>query len=257
MCRFLLRDCVGRGVQIHHPAKVASVHTDMRGDLSSVRIADTRTMTETDVPCTRIIIAAGAWSGLVFKELFPLSDVEIPISSLAGHSLVVKSPRWTAATEDSGCHALFATGHSGFSPEIFSRLGGHIYIAGLNSSSTPLPRLPGDGQISDASISRLVEAAKALMGPSSGADDLEVVRKGLCFRPVTPWGLPIVSRIADEHLGGGITTRAGADGGVFVAAGHGPWGISQSLGTAMVLAEMAQGRAVSADVSSLAFPRGQ
>jgi len=251
LCRFLPQDCVSRGVQLHRPSRAVAVRADVRGELSSVRVVDIETSTETDVPCTRIIITAGAWSRLVFRELFPNAAVDLPISSLAGHSLVVQSPR-TTETENSECHALFATDRSGFSPEIFSRLGGHVYIAGLNSASIPLPKLPGDQQISRASISQLADAAKALVASNSGEEDLEVVREGLCFRPVTPWGSPIVSRIADEYLGG-LCTRPGADGGVFVAAGHGPWGISLSLGTAMVLAEMAQGRMLSADVGSLAF----
>lgn len=40
-------------------------------------------------------------------------------------------------------------------------------------------------------------------------------------------------------------------GKVFVCAGHGPWGISLSLGTGLVLAEMVLGRELSADVSQL------
>jgi glycine/D-amino acid oxidase-like deaminating enzyme len=39
--------------------------------------------------------------------------------------------------------------------------------------------------------------------------------------------------------------------GVYVATGHGPWGISLSLGTGLVVAELAQGRPLSADISEL------
>ncbi len=249
LCRWLLQECLDRGVQLHHPAKAVSISTDVRGELSSIRIEETETGTETDVPCTRVIITAGSWSPQVFRTLFSLSDVHLPISSLAGHSLVVKSPRWSAEMESAGCHAIFTTTSSGWSAEAFSRLGGEIYIAGVNSSSIPLPPLPGDAQVSPQSVEQLKEEAMALMGTPQ---DLEILGEGLCFRPVTPWGLPIVARIGDQHLGPGVATRPGADGGVFLAAGHGPWGISLSLGTGMVLAEMSQGRRLSADVSSLA-----
>jgi hypothetical protein len=53
---------------------------------------------------------------------------------------------------------------------------------------------------------------------------LEVLREGFCFRPVSRSGEPIISRVPDEKLGGGMTTRHGGEGGVFVSAGHGPWG---------------------------------
>ena len=40
-------------------------------------------------------------------------------------------------------------------------------------------------------------------------------------------------------------------GGVFVAAGHGPWGIAHSLGTGKVVAELMRGEVPSADISKL------
>lgn len=251
LCRFLLQECLDRGVQLHHPATAISIAKDIRDELSSVCIADTQSSTEIDVPCTRLIIAAGAWSGQVFKTLFRHSQLNVPVASLAGHSLVVKSPRWHKEVEASGCHALYTTSGPGYSPELFSRIGGHIYIAGLNSSALPLPKVAGESKPREGDIARLRETASELLGPDVGPDDLEIVREGLCFRPVTPSGRPILSRVRDADLGIGIKTRPGPEGGVFIAAGHGPWGISMALGTGLVLAEMVQGRAVSADVSQL------
>lgn len=262
LCQFLLGECLARGVQLHHPAMAISIAKDVRDELSSVsvRIADTDTSTEVDVPCTRVIVTAGAWSGQVFRALFPHSRrLPVPVGSLAGHSVVVKSPRWNAALEAAGCHALYTTtttsgGGGGYSPEIFSRIGGHIYVAGLNSSALPLPDASrGKAEPRRRDIARLMETAAELLGPEVGASDLEVVREGLCFRPVTPSGAPIVARVRDEDLGVGVKTRPAAEGGVFLAAGHGPWGISLSLGTGMVLAEMVQGRELSANVSRLGW----
>jgi glycine/D-amino acid oxidase-like deaminating enzyme len=62
--------------------------------------------------------------------------------------------------------------------------------------------------------------------------------------------VPILSQIPDEDLGGTVT-KPGADGGVFVAVGHGPWGISQSLGTGKVMAEMIEREKTSANVGAL------
>jgi glycine/D-amino acid oxidase-like deaminating enzyme len=76
------------------------------------------------------------------------------------------------------------------------------------------------------------------------------VRKGLCFRPVTRRGTPILARIEEERLGG-MRTRGAWEGGVFVAAGHGPWGIALSLGTGKVMSEMIDGKETSADVVEL------
>lgn len=255
LCQFLLRECVKRGVKLHHPAKPLSVSTDGKGELTGVRIVDTKSSAETELACARLIITAGSWTGQVFGALFPKSELEVPIKSLAGHSLVLKSPRWHAGLESSGCHAIFTTHNEGFCPEMFSRIGGHIYFAGLNSSTLPLPdAAAGKATPYPENLAQLRQAAREILGAGAEAEnDLEIVREGLCFRPVTSWGTPIVSRIRDRDLGAGMATKPGAEGGVFVAAGHGPWGIAMSLGTGVVLAEMVQGRKLSADVSGLAF----
>lgn len=247
LCNFLLETCKSEGVHLHHPATALSINTDLRGELSTVCIGDTNSSTETDVPCTRLVIAAGAWSPRVFTQLFPGASIELPISSLAGHSLVIKTPG--DDTTQTGCHAIFSTDGAGFSPELFSRVGGHIYIAGVNAPELPLPDLPGQTPISPAAIDQLQQTAGRIIHVPEG--DLEVVRKGLCFRPVTASGEPILTRIPDSRLGDGVSTRPGAEGGVFLAAGHGPWGISLSLGTGKVMAEMMQGRKLSADISRL------
>lgn len=237
-------------MQLHHPAKAITIHTDTRDELSSIRILNTETQAETDIPCTKILIAAGAWSGQVFKTLFPNSKTKLPISSLAGHSLVVRSPRWSKEHEEKGCHAVFTTGEEGFSPEIFSRVGGEIYVAGLNDPSLALPKLPTESNIDERSIEVLKKTAKRLLGGRNDVDDLEVLKMGLCFRPVTNRGTPILGRIPDERLGS-IGTRGGSEGGVWLAAGHGPWGISLSLGSGKIMAEMIQGRSTSVSVSGL------
>lgn len=148
-----------------------------------------------------------------------------------------------------GTHALFTTDPSGYAPELFSRAGGEIYIAGINDSSIPVPKLATESNINESLIKQLETTANRLLGSEEDTDDLEIVRKGLCFRPVTNKGFPILARIPDEHLGG-PGTRAG-EGGLWLAAGHGPWGIANSLGTGKVMAEMIQWRPTSADVSGL------
>lgn len=155
----------------------------------------------------------------MFQNLFPTAKVKIPISQLAGHSVVVRSPRWAAEHETSGCHAVFSSDSAGFSPEVFSRIGSEIYVAGLNDPSLPLPKLPTDSKPDPQCIKQLVEVSKRMLGLESGEDDLQILREGLCFRPVTSRGTPIVTRISDQKLGGGLSTRGGGEGGVFLSAG--------------------------------------
>ncbi|KAJ9662543.1 hypothetical protein H2201_006031 [Coniosporium apollinis] len=246
LSQFLLDQCLERGVQLHHPAKAISVSKDVRDQFASVRIA-AADGTETD------ILTAGCWTPRVFSTLFPRAKTRIPVAQLAGHSLLLKSPRWSAEHEEKGCHAVFATDNLGFSPELFSRIGGEIYIAGLNSTAIPLPEVSTDAKISEEAVQQLKQVANRMLG-LPGQEDLEVLREGLCFRPVTNSGRPIISRIPDNKLGGGFSTRGGGEGGVFVAAGHGAWGISHSLGTGKVMSELIEGLPTSANIKALALP---
>ncbi|KAL9117185.1 MAG: hypothetical protein Q9187_006280 [Circinaria calcarea] len=250
-----------RGVHLHQPARPISISKSPAGVLSSIRIASTTNPSHaTDIPCTRLIVTAGAWTSRVFRTLFPASRRPTPIiGSLAGYSLLIRSPRWKTGDDKhavtGGCHAVFATDERGYSPEVFSRVGGEIYIAGLNSASMPLPEIATDRQIDERSIGILKNTARRLLGSDEedGDDDLEILREGLCFRPVTERGTPVVGKMADARLGlgkGGGKEGEG-EGGVWVAAGHGPWGISLSLGTGKCVAEMVEGREMSADVGGL------
>ena len=269
-----MNSSLSRGVKLHQPAEATSVVTDpATGTVTSVKVVNLNTRQESIIPCANLVVCTGPWTPHTFKELFPLARASIPVSPLAGYSLVVRSPRHTLAHEREKyggcCHAVFATHpvSCGFSPEIFSRQGGNIYIAGLNDSDIPLPERAEDTvKLRDkADMAKLKAVAVRLMGRLPGGtdestddtvniDDLEVVREGLCFRPVTRRGTPVVSKVVPSLLGNKVYTRSeqtNANGGVFVATGHGPWGISLSLGTGKVVAEMIEGTKASADVSGL------
>lgn len=69
-------------------------------------------------------------------------------------------------------------------------------------------------------------------------EHLEVVREGVCWRPLSARGTPYLGKIPGQLR-------------LWIAAGHGAWGISLSLGTGKVMAEMMQGKDTSADVSTL------
>ena len=206
-----------------------------------MRIGYTDSYTETELPVTKVLVCAGAWTPEVFQRLFPQASVKIPVGSLAGHSLAVKTPGPVSDVH----YSVYCT-IGNYSTELYSRPSGIIYIAGVNSPGMPLPPLATGAKAVEGSQAELKKIASALI-KSDG--DLEVVRSGLCFRPVTNSGLPILGRVPDDKLG--MSTRSGAEGGVFVAAGHGPWGISLSLGTGKAMSELILGKDTSADIDAL------
>lgn len=114
---------------------------------------------------------------------------------------------------------------------------GCIYLAGLNSSAYPLPQIANERVVDGASIAVLKKTARRLLGHG-----FEVVREGVCWRPVARKGVPIIA-----DLGGT------GDEGVIVCAGHGPWGISNSLGSGYCVAKMVEGEDVEGYVGRLGF----
>ncbi|KIV90379.1 hypothetical protein PV10_07688 [Exophiala mesophila] len=269
LCEFLLEECEKRNVKVHLSTKAVECLVDKDGQLNGLKIESQGAGSELE--CDTIVLAAGAWTPRVFKTLFPDSTIRVPIDPLAGHSIVVRSPRYKAPFIDPYkrkiggddnwlCYSIYAAPgkHWNFATEAYARLArngqAEIWLGGLNDADLPLPELATDvkAMIDRQSVNTVRKTIVQLTGLAREAsdlhqDDLETVREGLGFRPVSRRGRPIVSRIKDEDLGG-LTT---GPGGVFIASGHGPWGIALSLGTGFVVTEMIEGKVPSADVSHL------
>ena len=260
LCEYLLSECESRGVQIHLSSRPTSLTTDSSGKIDGVTLS-----TNVTLSCTNLILCAGAWTPSLFSTLFPKSTLRIPISPLAGHSLVFKSPRYktpfinpsASVEKQQMAYAIYCAPSKSFpyASEAFARLARsgqtEIWIGGLNDSSLPLPETADDVKslTSPDAIADLRKTTVQLTGLTKegsdlNEDDLETLREGLCFRPVSNTGVPIVSQVPEKRLGG-------VKGNVFVASGHGPWGFSLSLGTGLVVSEMVEGKKVSADVRGL------
>ncbi|KAH9044793.1 FAD dependent oxidoreductase [Lactarius pseudohatsudake] len=247
LCQFLLGQCLSRNVHVHHPVFVTDVITSSDNNtITGLSVSSPAGGPTTVLPCDALILTAGVWTPRVFEALFPNATVSLPITHLSGHSVVLRSPRWTApepgVSVTTACHAIFTTDDDAcFSPEIFSRAGGDIYLAGLNTTAVPVPDLASEVQPDSASIEVLMRTARKLLGD----DEVDVLRTGFCHRPVSRSGPPLLTRLMAQQTGVGL------HGGVWVSAGHGAWGISMSLGTGLVLAELILRHGPSADVSQL------
>ena len=250
LCEHLISECLAAGVKLHQPCRPISV-SQPSGDKTYIELENSSSHERTSIHLTSLVIAAGAWSSSVIGTLFPDSPpfLQQAISSLAGHALVLRSPSWPPPALDntdhvptgSGCHAVFTTeAEGGYSPEIFSRMpNGEIYLAGLNSSTYPLPSEVDERVIDPAAIAILKKTARRLCG-----DKVEVLRESVCWRPVTQWGTPVVH---------GLSNILQSNCKVILAAGHGAWGISLSLGTGYCVAGMVQAKDMSKYVAGLGF----
>ncbi len=138
LCEFLLEECRKRGVEVHLSTKATGVETDSHGALKGLKLQSTDATQQggKELECKSVVISAGAWSPRVFKALFPQSKLRIPIEPLAGHSIVVKSPRYktpfvnTSRRNNGGagdrqmCYSVYCAParHWSFAPEAFARL---------------------------------------------------------------------------------------------------------------------------------------
>lgn len=281
LCVFLLQKCKEQGVEVHLSTKATGViFDDKTGAIKGLKLYSTAAEGVQEgvreLECKNIVLAAGAWTPGVFETLFPQSKFRVPIEPLAGHSLVVKSPRYkipfvNPAGPDTGlggsqwlCYSIYcnSTAHWSYSPEAFARLARNgeteVWIGGLNDSTLPLPELATDVKaiIDPESIKDLRRTTVQIIGEyaagngddGNNRDDLETIREALCFRPVSQRGTPFIGKVPESRLG---LVMKSNEGGVWIASGHGPWGITLSLGTGRVISEMLMGEKTSADVEAL------
>jgi glycine/D-amino acid oxidase-like deaminating enzyme len=160
------------------------------------------------------VIAMGPWSILAAGWL-PLPGV----FGLKGHSLVLETGTSIPA------EALFLeypeAGGIVHSPEIFPRPDGTTYVCAVSSDS-PLPENPADVAPHPGAIERL-EAMCARLSPVLGAS--RILARQACYRPVTRDGLPLIG-------------PAPGLANVYVATGHGVWGILNAPATGEAMAEL-------------------
>lgn len=269
LCEWLLKKCRNQRVEISLDTNAFGLKRDASGLVAGLYVekgpAATGQVKRGVIPCRDIVIAAGCWTPRVFQTLVK-RKMEIGIKGLAGYSIVVRSPRYSRpimeVTEERRqveiSHSIFYPPGSSwtYSPEAMARMTRsgkpEIFVAGLNSETMVLPRLAGETKLlmDSSQMEDLRKTALAIAGKTSNGepqDDLEVVREALCFRPCSESGVPIISRVKDIAM-----TSSG--GGLYVASGHGPWGITLSLGTGMVMSELLQGAAPSVCIDAFTLP---
>jgi glycine/D-amino acid oxidase-like deaminating enzyme len=161
-----------------------------------------------------VVIAMGPWSILAAGWL-PLPRV----FGVKGHSLLLETGAKVPA------EALFleyreATGTM-HSPEVFPRADGTTYVCAISSES-PLPLNPADVVPNPGAIERL-QAMCARLSPALA--ESTILARQSCYRPVTQDGLPLIGPVPSLDR-------------VYVATGHGAWGILNAPATGEAMAEL-------------------
>ena len=173
-----------------------------RGAVVGVRLASGSL-----IPAARVLVAAGPWT----PALLPGWSSHPPIRSVWGvvvGTTLPSPPR--PVLEELGIEAPGGPLHTLFSL---------VSVGGVSSvGSTFLPGRPD----ADALAGSILERAARFV-PSLAAARAESVR--LCARPVSFDGRPLIGRVPVSE-------------GLFVCAGHGPWGISTGPASARLVADL-------------------
>ena len=221
---FLLETAKSKGVKLLQGS--ASSLSIESGRVTEIHVtcADGANLT---LPCDKVVIAAGPWTGPLSKTLLPKP---IPITSYAGHSVLLQSS--TALSPDCLFMTVYAP-NSSYRAEIIPRSSGEIYISGINDTFV-LPPTPDTAIPHKKEIDKLKEIADIIL------PDYTIKKEQLCFRPMTEHGNPFISPYPEVN-------------GIYIGAGHSYFGIILGPGSGKVLSEMVLGEEVSADISQLSL----
>ncbi|KAJ2404719.1 hypothetical protein GGI10_005491, partial [Coemansia sp. RSA 2530] len=195
-----------------------------------------------DIPADKIVVACGAWvtSCLRWEAFREVSASQIPIQGLRVHYLLAK-PKY-----DLPAQAVFAeingTVYSGEDAiEIYPRPDGSVFVCGeaLDDPEMP-PHNPFEPIYSKRATSRL----KQIVNDVSPALSFDIIQYGLaCHLPVHAKGIPVISKVPNTC-------------GLFVAAGHGCWGILNGPATGLSVSELlVDGQPTSLDLSNFRLDR--
>ncbi len=164
------------------------------------------------IPADAVVLALGPWMG-VARAWLPLPVIH----GLKGASITLAA--------DVPAQAVFGDYRTRdgrrMSPEIYPRPNGEVYVNGFPEMD-PLPDDPDQIVPSDLACAELHRIAGAHSSVLAAA---EVTARRACYRPVTDDGIPLI--------GPTIATP-----GVYVATGHGAWGILNAPATGRMVAEM-------------------
>lgn len=173
-----------------------------------VKLSDGRTLT---ADC--VVITMGPWSGTAKSWLKSMPCTY----GQKAHSITV-IPKDPVPPE-----AVFTT-YNHLSPEIYPRPDGEVYVCGMAEFPKPSYELDSIENVSVTAGS--CEKIKTIMNDTSATLRDGVVNiKQACYLPLTEDGLPLIGELKNDR-------------GVYVAAGHGCWGILNAPATGLALSQL-------------------
>uniref|UniRef100_H2XT65 FAD dependent oxidoreductase domain-containing protein n=2 Tax=Ciona intestinalis TaxID=7719 RepID=H2XT65_CIOIN len=202
---------LSRGIKVLEDTAIVSVKTE-KAKAVGVELSN-----QTELECDVLVLCMGPWTGAAIEWFDSLPSCY----GQKGHSIVI-----LPKTELPG-EAVFMELGGQFSPEIYPRPDGQVYVCGVTENPLPSNDLPLPGTIKPTENS--CEKLKDIAGKVSDIlCEGEVLTSQACYLPLTHDGLPIIGKVPQTE-------------NVYVAAGHGCWGILNSAATGKSLAQLITG----------------
>ncbi|ORX64112.1 FAD dependent oxidoreductase [Linderina pennispora] len=179
-----------------------------------------------DIPADKIVVACGAWvtSCLRWQAFREVSASQIPIQGLRAHYLIAKP------SEPLPAQAVFAeingTVYNGEDAiEIYSRMDGSVFVCG---EALDDPEMPPHNPFEPVWSKRATNRLKQIVNDVSPSLSFDVINYGLaCHLP-----------------------------GLFIAAGHGCWGILNGPATGLAMSELlVDGKCTTLDLTNFRLNR--
>ena len=199
-------------------AKILTKTEVLGFESSGSRILKVRT-TRGDLAAEQVILAAGAWSPAVIREL----KLKLPVQAAKGYSITLERPQVCPEIP-----LMFGEARCVVTP-----LGGRLRLAGT------LELAGMDFSINQRRVAALHRNSSKYL---PGLDSVRVLEVWRGLRPCTPDGLPVIGRVqAYQNL--------------IVATGHAMLGMSLGPITGKLVSQLAQNEEPEIDLASLRLER--
>ncbi|KAL8932035.1 MAG: hypothetical protein Q9216_006990 [Gyalolechia sp. 2 TL-2023] len=257
--KWLTAQCLELGVEIKTGLKV--IHADLSPEnLVHAVTCLKKDLTTVWIDCTKLLLACGPWTPIVYKTLFPSSPIHLQSTTDAGDWIVCEN--LCPTTQDSTAYVSFQ-GILAEKLEFAGRNNGTIWVCGRNNFTALLPTQGQTAEPDEKMIEELIGRAGEWLHlrcrcTEKHADELRLVSKGRAFRPATKPGLPIISEVKPSDLTSDSTDAAPSlesSSGVYVGWGHGSYGLTLGMGTGKLMSQLMRGGKPDLGLSLFALSR--
>ena len=199
MCRnpvalglWLYDQCLALGVEFRMNSQAVSAKLSDGNRLQALSLMG-KTGEQSTLKCDNLVLAAGPWTPVVFKTLFPQAPVKIGAVIDAGDWIVFENTERRSAKSIA---AVYFDEIVGEKLEFAGRNDQKVWATGERSRIGTLPKVGDAAEPDEKALLKLLAHATRFLKHKQGDDPgLHIVKQGRSFRPETPSRLPVITAV--------------------------------------------------------------